>query len=304
MAAGVVMRVTLKWAGRVAAVVVLLVVALLATVYAMSETRMRRTWQVRVSVPSVPSDAAAVVRGEHLATIRGCRGCHALDMGGATFVDSLAVAKLSGTNLTPGRGGVRLDDEALVRAIRHGVGPGGRSLLFMPSQEFSALSEADMGDLLAYLHSLPPVDRQLPPNRVGPLGRLLFLAGKVPLLPAEVVDHDTRSAQPQPGPTAAYGDYLASACKGCHGAGLSGGHIPGTPPDWPDAANLTPDPSGLAGWSEADLRRALREGVSRDGRALRTDFMPVRETRHLDDEEIAALYAYFRSVPAKARGGR
>lgn len=298
------MRTTMKWLGRLAAGVVLMLVAALATVYAMSERRMRHQWDVPVSVPAVPADAAAVARGEHLATIRGCKGCHGPDLGGATFIDSPVMARLSGANLTAGKGGIARSDEQLVRAIRHGVAPNGRSLLFMPSQEFSALSEGDMGDLLAYLHSLPAVDRTPPPNTVGPLGRALFLAGKVPLLPAEVVDHQARPAQPTPGVTAAYGDYIAAACKGCHGAGLSGGHIPGTPPSWPDAANLTPHPSGLAGWSEADLRRALREGISKDGRKLKTDFMPVRETRHLSDEEIGALYAYFQSVPPKPRGGR
>lgn len=298
------MRTTMKWFGRVAVGLVLLIVAALVTVYAMSERRMRREWDVQVSVPAVPTDAAAVARGEHLATIRGCKGCHGPDLGSATFIDSPVMARLSGPNLTRGNGGIARSDVDLVRAIRHGVGPGGRSLLFMPSQEFSTLSEGDMGDLLAYLHGVPAVDRVPPPNMVGPLGRALFLAGKVPLLPAEVVDHQARPAQPTPGATAAYGAYLAAACKGCHGAGLSGGHIPGTPPSWPDAANLTPHASGLAGWTEADLRRALREGVSKDGRALKTDFMPVRETRHLSDEEIGALYAYFQSVPARERGGR
>lgn len=298
------MRMTMKWLGRAAAAVVLLLVAALATVYAMSERRIRHVWDVQASVPMVPTDAAAVARGEHLATIRGCKGCHGPDLGGATFIDSPVMARLSGPNLTTGKGGIERSDVDRVRAIRHGVGPGGRSLLFMPSQEFSTLSEGDMGDLLAYLHSVPAVDRTLPPNKVGPLGRALFLAGKVPLLPAEVVDHQARPAQPIPGATAAYGAYLASSCKGCHGAGLSGGHIPGTPPSWPDAANLTPHASGLSGWSEADLRRALREGISKNGRALKTDFMPVRETRHLSDEEIGALYAYFQSVPAKPHGGR
>jgi len=111
-----------------------------------------------------------------------------------------------------------------------------------------------------------------------------------------------RSEPPVAGPTAAYGAYLATACAGCHGKGFSGGHIPGTPPDWPDAANLTPDPSGLANWSEADLRKALRDGVVPGGRALKTDYMPVRVTKYLTDEEIGALYAYFRSLPAKPRG--
>jgi cytochrome c553 len=298
------MRTTMKWIGRVAAVLVLLVVVTAAAGYALSERRMQRIYHVDAPVPAVPQDAAAVARGDHLATIRGCKGCHGADMGGATFIDSPMVARLSGSNLTGGQGGGRLADADLVRAIRHGVGPGGRPLLFMPAQEFSALSEADMGDLLAYLHHVPAVDRTPPTNRVGPIGRLLFLAGKVPLLPAEIVDHHAVPARPVAGVSAAYGDYLASACKGCHGPGLSGGHIPGTPPDWPDAANLTPDASGLAAWTEADLRTALRDGVARGGRRLKTDYMPVRETRHLTDEEIGALYAYFRSLPARPRGGR
>ena len=73
-------------------------------------------------------------------------------------------------------------------------------------------------------------------------------------------------------------------------------------PSWPDAANLTPDRSGLADWSEADLRKALRDGVVPGGRMLQTDYMPVRVTRNFTDEEIGALYAYLHSLPAKPRG--
>lgn len=298
------MRTTMRWFGRITAALVLLAVVVTATAYALSARRMGRSYQVDVTVPAVPDDPAAVARGQHLATIRGCRGCHGPDLGGSTFIDNPVVARLSGTNLTRGQGGATLSDADRVRAIRHGVAPDGHPLLFMPAQEFSTLSEADMGDLLAYMRSVPPVNRVLPVNSVGPLGRLLFLTGKVALLPAEIVDHHAAPARPTPGATPGYGAYLATACMGCHGAGLSGGHIPGTPPDWPDAANLTPDATGLADWSEADLRAALRDGVARGGRRIKADYMPVAETRHLSDEEIGALYAYFRSVPAKPRGER
>lgn len=297
------MRTSMRWLGRLLAALVLLGVVTVAAAYALSERRMHRVYRVTVDVPSVPPGASAVARGEHLATIRGCRGCHGPDLGGVTFIDHALVARLSGSNLTSGKGGFTGSDADRVRAIRHGVGRDGRSLLFMPAQEFSGLSEADMGDLLAYMHAVPAVDRTMPVNRVGPLGRALFLSGKLALLPAEVVDHHMQPAKPVPGATAAYGGYLASSCTGCHGPGLSGGHIPGTPPDWPDAANLTADPTGLADWSESDLRVALRDGVAKGGRKL-SEHMPVRETRHLSDVEIAALYAYFRSVPAKPRGGR
>src|SRR5690242_20752705 len=93
------MRTTMKWLGRLAAGVVLLLVAALATVYAMSEWRLRRVWDVQASVPVVPSDAAAVARGDHLATIRGCKGCHGPDLGGATFIDAPVMADRKSTRL-------------------------------------------------------------------------------------------------------------------------------------------------------------------------------------------------------------
>jgi cytochrome c553 len=297
------MRKAMTWLGRDAAALVVVVGAGLLAAYGLSERRMAKVYRIDPPVPAVPVDAASIGRGSHLAAIRGCKDCHGPELAGATFIDDPLFARLSGTNLTPGGVGGKLSDVDRVRASRHGVGPDGRSLLFMPAQEFSHLSDADLGDLLAYLHSLPAVDHTPPANRVGPLGRVLFLAGKVPLLPAEIVDHGAvRADAPPAGPTVAYGAYLATACAGCHGGGFSGGHIPGTPPDWPDAANLTPDPSGLASWSEADLKRALRDGVAPGGRALKTDYMPVRVTKFLTDEEISALYAYLRSVPARPRG--
>ncbi len=296
------MRTGLKWLGRLVAAAAVLLAVILVAVYVVSDWRMAKVYQIDPIVPPVPADASAIERGDHVATIRGCKDCHRADLAGATLIDDPLVARLSGTNLTPGGPGGKLDNTDLVRAIRHGVAPDGRSLLFMPAPEFSHLSEQDMGDLLAYLHSVPAVDHTPPPNRVGPLGRVLFLAGKVPLLPAEVVDHHARPAQPVAGSTVAYGAYLAAACSGCHGAGFSGGHIAGTPPNWPDAANLTPHQDGLASWSEADFQKALRAGIAPDGRALKTEFMPVRVTKHLTDEEIGALYAYLQSVPGKPRG--
>lgn len=296
------MRKLVKWLVRVLVVVVVVVGVLLAAAYVLSERRMAKVYAIEPAVSPVSTDPGAVERGAHVATIRGCRECHGPDMASATFIDDPLVARLSGPNLTPAGPGGQFSDVDLVRAIRHGVGREGRSLLFMPSQEFSHLSDQDMGDLLAYLHNLPAVDRTPPENRIGPLGRVLFVAGKIPLLPAEVVDHDARPALPEAGPTAAYGAYLSGACMGCHGKAFSGGHIPGTPPDWPDAANLTPGPGGLADWSEADFSKALREGIAPGGRQLQTRYMPVSATKHLTDVEVSALFAFLRSLPAKQQG--
>jgi cytochrome c553 len=192
-----------------------------------------------------------------------------------------------------------------VRAIRHGIGPDGKPLLFMPSHEFNVMSDDDLGALIAYIQQLPPVDNELRPNSVRPLGRFLYARGMVPLVPAELIDHNAaRPVSPQPGPTPEYGAYLATTCTGCHGESLSGGAIPGAPPSEFPPANLTPDQAtGLGSWTEADFFRALREGKRPDGTALASE-MPWQAFAQMSDDEIRALWLHLRSVPPKPEGGR
>ena len=59
-------------------------------------------------------------------------------------------------------------------------------------------------------------------------------------------------------------------------------------------ANLTPDPTGLGGWTEQDFRRTLKLGLRPDGRPLRS---PMTARAELTDEEIAAIWEYQRTVP-------
>lgn len=64
------------------------------------------------------------------------------------------------------------------------------------------------------------------------------------------------------------------------------------------APNLTSDSeTGLGGWSDGEILRAIREGVSRDGRAL-FPMMPYAGYRNLSDEDAHSLIAYLRTLPA------
>ena len=55
------------------------------------------------------------------------------------------------------------------------------------------------------------------------------------------IDHSLPPSQPVAAALSVeHGKYVAAMCIGCHGATLSGGKIPGGPPDWPAAANITP----------------------------------------------------------------
>lgn len=302
------MRRVLKWTGIVVAGIVVLLIAAVAVVYLITNSRFNSTYNSVSDNVSAATDSSAVERGEHIAIVRGCVGCHGQDLAGAPVIESSPVAMLYATNLTSGQGGrAQLYDEDAdwARAIRHGIGPDNHPLKFMPSHEYNVLSDTDLSDLIAYLKSRPPVDRELPETKIGPLGRILYLAGEMPLIPAELIDHEAPRPEPvQPGETKEYGEYLATSCMGCHGEHFSGGKIPGTPPDFPLVANITPDDeTGIGTWTEEDFFRALREGIRPDGRKL-DEFMPVRETSQLTDPEIRALYLYVSSLEPRKEGNR
>jgi mono/diheme cytochrome c family protein len=278
-----------------------------SAVYGLSQVRLNRGYAVESPPLVIPLDEAALARGEHLFITRGCVDCHASDLGGETIVDDPLAGRISGTNLTQGRGGVadRYSDAAWATAIRHGIRPDGKPLIFMPSYEYHPLSDEDVAALIAYIRAAPPVDREVPPQRVGPLGRALFLAGQMPLLSAELVDHAAvRPPAPPEGETAEYGAYVAASCIGCHGPTYSGGRIPGAPPSFPFVTNITPDlETGIGRWTEHDFFRALRDGIRPDGSAL-DPFMPVQNTRVMTDTEIRAVWLFLQTVQPKAAGGR
>lgn len=151
---------------------------------------------------------------------------------------------------------------------------------------------------------MPPVDRELAPLTLRPVARTLLALGQLPILPAARVNHATRAAAHMPADSSLeYGRYMADVggCTGCHGPGLSGGKVPGTPPDFKPATNLTP--SGIGRWSGAQLESVLRTGKRPDGTEL-DPFMPARYTALLSPTEMRALIRYLRSVPSKEFGSR
>ena len=94
-------------------------------------------------------------------------------------------------------------------------------------------------------------------------------------------------------------------CAGCHSApdrpAFSGGAPVETPFGSVYASNLTPDPdTGIGRWSEAAFRRAMRDGVDREGRNLYPAF-PYNHYTLVTDQDDAALYAYLMTrAPAPA----
>ncbi|HVU32761.1 MAG TPA: c-type cytochrome [Opitutaceae bacterium] len=293
----------LKYLGYGLGTVLALLALLFSAAFVVSNAKLNRKYAVVVTAPAVPRDAASIARGAHIAQTRGCVDCHGQDLGGATVFNNGAMGRVDGPNLTRGTGGLgaSLTDADYVRAIRHGVAPDGRGLFLMPSADYAAFTSEDMADLIAYLKSVPPVNRRNGPVALGPVARVLLAVGQIRLA-AEIIDHShVAPATVTPGPTAEYGRYLAAGCTGCHGDNFSGGKIKAGPPDWPPAANLTPGaPGGITTWTEADFVRALRTFKRPDGSAINA-VMP-RDFAHFDDVEIEALYRFLKTLPAAATG--
>jgi hypothetical protein len=63
--------------------------------------------------------------------------------------------------------------------------------------------------------------------------------------------------------------------------------------------NLTPDTeTGIGAWSDAEVARAIRSGISRDGRALHWQGMIWDHTSNLDEEDVRSLIRWLRAMPA------
>jgi hypothetical protein len=121
---------------------------------------------------------------------------------------------------------------------------------------------------------------------------------------AQRINHALPPAQPVPaGVTVAHGAYVANMCIGCHGATLSGGRIPGGPPDWPPAANLTPgEGSAMLRYKDAEAFVAMmRSGKRPDGSAIQV--MPFGSFSKMDDVDLPAVYAFLKTVPPRPAGG-
>ena len=97
------------------------------------------------------------------------------------------------------------------------------------------------------------------------------------------------------------GAYLARAgsCVGCHtargGTPYAGGRAVPTPFGDVYAPNLTPDATGIAGWSDSQFWRALHHGRARDGRLLYPAFPYPNYTR-ITRDDADAIHAYLRSL--------
>lgn len=278
-----------------------------AGMHFVSASKLERTVEVEVADIKVPDGSgSAIERGKYLVDhLMGCKECHGDDLGGKAVMDNGAMGVWYGPNLTKGKGSkcAEYSSKDWMRALRHGVGKDGRRLLLMPSEDYVKFGDEDMGAVVAYIRSVPPVDREDRGISLGPIGKMLVATGQIQFS-FDKIDHKAKRPEAKPGPTKEWGAVLIGSCTGCHGSGLSGGKVPGGDPKWPEAANISPDKeTGIGNWSYEDFVKAMREGKRKDGSAI-NEAMPWKAYAGMKEDDLKALWEYLKAAPAKTRGGR
>ncbi len=265
-----------------------------------------KVYDVPIQTIARSTDPAVLERGRHIAhAVAPCAGgdCHGRDLGGGKTIVMGPLGEFTGPNISPGGLGAVYSDGELARLVRHGLKKDGRGVQFMPSHEFNWIPESDLTAVISYVRTVPAVPKPNGTIRVGALAKLLDRLDMIPLDIARRINHEKIELGPAPTPTAAYGAFLARACTGCHGDHLSGGPIPGAPPEMAVPLNLTPDATGLQGWTLEDFKKSLTTGINKKGKKL-DPMMPTAEFGELDAIEMQALHAYLASLPPRPFGGR
>lgn len=296
------MKKVLKWIGIILGVFIVVIIVSVYMLTRKADKMMARKFEITPQYFSIPSDSASVARGKALSQL--CKECHGEHLEGFAFFNDEAVGVLHAPNLTKGKGSATVNyaDIDWIRSIRHGVRANGDGLMVMPADDYANLSREDIGSLIAYLKTAPPVDHEIGKNYLTVLGKVLLATGQIgkngELFAASTIDHSKPLVETVPSSaTAEYGEYVLniSGCKTCHGAQLNGGKSPN--PNSPFVPNLTPA-GNLSKWTPEQFMTTLRTGKTPEGKQLQKEFMPYTAFTSLSDEELTALYMYIKSQPA------
>ena len=244
----------------------------------------------------IPQDSMALVKGRKLSDML-CADCHNKDLGGKEFFNQEPIGAIYTPNITPTGIVKDYSDVDWVRAIRHGASPQGKGLFIMPSKDFSNLNERDLGSLIAYMKSVPSINRESGTNDFKPVGKFLLALGAFgEAISAEVIDHEAPIPPTEPLEGIELGAYMVNitGCSGCHGKDFKG--APSPDPESPEGPDLTS--TGVAGqWSLEEFKTLIATGVRPNGVAVNPKFMPISILKGMDENEQEALFEYLKTLP-------
>jgi mono/diheme cytochrome c family protein len=222
-----------------------------------------------------------IAKGRYVFAASGGCGCHTetgkaatgLNAGGRRF--DAPFGTVYSTNITPDRATGIGDwtDDQIIAGIRLGRRPNGERIIpIHPFMTFNGMAEEDLRTLVAYLRSLPPINRPNQPKKITvPLFESVFL-------PAWLAAFVSKETPPSQAPTAgpARGEYLVRVvghCGECHTPrGLTQAvdnsrFLAGNPKGPEDSVvpNITPDKDTGLTWSEDEIAYYMGTGNKPDG---------------------------------------
>jgi mono/diheme cytochrome c family protein len=274
-------------------------------------------WSLLFAVAAAHSAAAQtpVERGRYLVNgILTCGNCHTpqgpsglimeRELSGGVQVFDEPAFKVKGANITPDREtGIGAWSAAdIKKALQEGVRPNGIPLApIMPAAFYKILTPGDLDAIVAYVRSVKPVRNEVPPPEYKTaVTQTAYPGGEKPYTEADMRDPVKK------------GFYLATIghCMECHTPNGDAGPLYSTalgkggreflgPWGKSVSANITADPeAGLGRWSDAEIKRAITQGISRDGHRLKPPMLFSAYAR-LTPEDLNALVAWLRTVPPR-----
>jgi mono/diheme cytochrome c family protein len=278
-------------------------------------------WAVGLSwlpVSAASPSAADIARGKYIFGATGGCGCHTkkkepVNAGGRRYDGPFGTVYSS--NITPDRetgiGG--WTDDQIITAIRLGRRPNGERMLPVhPYTVFNGMAEEDLRAVVAYLRTLPPVNRPTPPKKITvPLFETVFL-------PAWLAAFAPRETPPPTAPTSgvARGEYLVRAvghCGECHtprtitmatdNSRFLAGNPKGKGPEGVEVPNITPDKETGLTWTVQQIAEYLGTGNKPDGDVAGSLMGEMIQgttagLKDLTESDRLAIAQYLKTIPA------
>lgn len=263
---------------------------------------------------SADSKAALIKRGDYLVNgILTCGNCHSpkasdgRDIMARAFSGGLSwdepPFKVTAPNITPDKetGIGKWTDAQVKTLLRTGIRPNGAHIaMIMPTGFYHIMTERDLNAVVAYLRTLKPVNNTVPaPIYKMKQVEVVFPGGEKPYTEAMMKDKLKK------------GFYLVTIahCMECHTPmgpkgrefatklGTGGFEFPG-PWGVSVSRNITQSKTkGIGAWSDAEIKRAITTGVSRDGGHLKPP-MAFHSYATLTPDDLDAIVAWLRTLPA------
>ena len=273
---------------------------------------------VAVTAVAAAQSREQIARGKYIfGATAGC-ACHTapkqpLNSGDRKYEGPFGTVYSSNITPDPTTGIGKWTDEQIITAIRAGRRPNGERLVPVhPYPVFNGMAAQDLKDLVAYLRSVPPVNKRVTPKKITvPMFESVFL-------PAWLATFASRETPPPAAPASgpARGEYLVRAvghCGECHtprsmtmavdNSRFLAGAPKGKGPEGSAVPNITPDKeTGIGSWTEEQIADYLETGNRPDGDVAGGLMAEVIEGssagfKDLTKADRQAIAKYLKSIP-------